>query len=117
MGGDQQDQWMLQFFLNVVVFGMSLQQAIEAPKVSSEHFDGFFAPHNRLNRRLRVEQQIDSATIDQLLKIGHEIDLAPMWTEGYLNAVSREPESGVLEAATDPRGARGDVFPGTALAW
>lgn len=117
MGGDQQDQWMLQFFLNVVVFGMSLQQAIEAPKVSSEHFDGFFAPHNRFNRRLRVEQQIDSATIDQLLKIGHEIDLAPMWTEGYLNAVSREPESGVLEAATDPRGARGDVFPGTALAW
>jgi gamma-glutamyltranspeptidase/glutathione hydrolase len=117
MGGDQQDQWMLQFFLNVVVFGMSLQQAIEAPKVSSEHFNGFFAPHNRFNRRLRVEQHIDSASIDQLLKFGHEIDLAPMWTEGYLNAVSREPENGVLEAATDPRGARGDVFPGTALAW
>ncbi|MGI9291837.1 MAG: gamma-glutamyltransferase family protein [Gammaproteobacteria bacterium] len=117
MGGDQQDQWMLQFFLNVVVFGMTLQQAIDAPKVSSEHFDGFFAPHDRFNRRLRVENQIDSNVIQQLSNRGHEIDLAPMWTEGYLNAVSRDPDTGALEAAVDPRGARGDVFPATALAW
>jgi len=117
MGGDQQDQWQLQFFLNVAVFGMSLQQAIEAAKVSSEHFDGFFAPHIRFPRRLRVEDEIERSVVDALLVRGHEIDLAPMWTEGYMNAVSFDAASGQLEAACDPRGSRGDVFPATALAW
>ena len=46
MGGDQQDQWQLQFLLNRLVFDMPLQEAIEAPKFSSEHFPSFFAPHD-----------------------------------------------------------------------
>src|SRR5439155_1734276 len=45
MGLDQQDQWTLQFFLNVVDFGMSLQEAIEAPKFSSRHFQSSVYPH------------------------------------------------------------------------
>ncbi len=117
MGGDQQDQWQLQFFLNVMQFGMSLQQAIEAPKCSSEHFDGFFAPHTRFPKRLRIESAVGEDTIAELARRGHEIDAAPMWTEGYMNAVSFDPEDGGLEAACDPRGSRGDVFPATALAW
>lgn len=117
MGGDQQDQWQLQFFLNVMQFGMSLQQAIEAPKCSSEHFDGFFAPHTRFPKRLRIESDVDDNVIASLARRGHEIDRAPMWTEGYMNAVSFDPDDGQLEAACDPRGSRGDVFPATALAW
>ena len=46
MGGDLQDQWQLQFFLNRYLFEMPLQQAIEAPKFGSEHFPDFFAPLN-----------------------------------------------------------------------
>src|SRR5207247_4941346 len=45
MGLDQQDQWTLQFFLNVVDFGMPLQEAIEAPKFSSRHFPSSVYPH------------------------------------------------------------------------
>ena len=44
-GGDQQDQWSLQFFLNVVDFGMDLQEALDAPTVQSTHFPGSFYPH------------------------------------------------------------------------
>lgn len=117
MGGDQQDQWMLQLYLNMALFDMPVQQAIEAPKLSSEHFNGFFAPHDRFPQRLRLEDQIDSAVIDGLRRRGHEIDLAPMWTEGYLNAVLWDARTGCLEAAVDPRGAKGEVFPATALAW
>ena len=53
-GGDQQDQWSLQFFLNVVDFGMDLQEALDAPTVQSTHFPGSFYPHGvRARRRAR----------------------------------------------------------------
>ncbi len=54
-GGDQQDQWTLQFFLNVVDFGMDLQAAIEAPKFSTPHFPSTFYPHNNRPGVLRIE--------------------------------------------------------------
>ena len=117
MGGDQQDQWMLQFYLNVALFGMSLQQAIDAPKCSSEHFNGFFSPHDRFAQRLRIEELVDAEVLQDLQQRGHELDIAPMWSEGYLNAVSFNTESGCIEAACDPRGAKGHVFPAAALAW
>ena len=44
MGGDQQDQWMLQFLLNRVVFGKTLAESIEAPKFSSPAFSWIFCP-------------------------------------------------------------------------
>jgi len=117
MGGDQQDQWQLQFFLNRLIFGMPIQAAIEAPKLSSEHFPGFFAPHQRIARRVCMEPRFDQATLDELTRRGHDIEVVPDWTEGYLLAVAREPEHGLLEAGCDPRGAKSDVFPAFALAW
>ena len=43
-GGDSQDQWTLQFFLNHTEFGMNLQQALDAPLVHSGHFPSSFYP-------------------------------------------------------------------------
>jgi gamma-glutamyltranspeptidase / glutathione hydrolase len=117
MGGDQQDQWQLQFFLNRVLFGMSIQQAIEAPKLSSEHFPGFFAPHDRFPNRVRVEPRISQDVIETLSKRGHDVEIAADWTEGYLLAASRDADTGVLEAGCDPRGSKGDVFPAWAKCW
>ena len=117
MGGDQQDQWQLQFFLNRVVFDMPIQKAIEAPKFSSEHFPALFAPHDFFLNRLRIEESVGEAVLDGLSLRGHEIDAAPAWTEGFLCATERNLATGVLEAGSDPRGTKSDVFPAFALAW
>ncbi|WP_191970131.1 gamma-glutamyltransferase family protein [Methylobacterium planeticum] len=117
MGGDQQDQWQLQFFLNRVVFDMPLQAAIEAPKFSSEHFPALFHPHDFYLNRLRIETSIGQDTLDGLTARGHELDLAPAWTEGFLCGTERNPETGVLEAGSDPRGNKSEVFPAFALAY
>jgi gamma-glutamyltranspeptidase/glutathione hydrolase len=116
MGGDQQDQWQLQFLLNRLVFGMSLQEAIEAPKFSSEHFPGFFAPHDFYLNRVRLEPAIGSSVFEELRDHGHELDIAPAWSEGFLCAAERNLETGMLEAGCDPRGTKSEVFPACALA-
>ena len=117
MGGDLQDQWQLQFFLNRYLFEMPLQQAIEAPKFSSEHFPGFFAPHDFIINRVRIEPRVDRAVLNELERRGHDLDIAPDWSEGFLLAAERHIESGVLEAGCDPRGAKSEVFPAAALCW
>ena len=117
MGGDQQDQWQLQFFLNRALFGMTLQQAIEAPKFSSEHFPAQFHPHAHVLNRVRIEPDVGAATLDTLRAAGHLLDVGPSWTEGFLCATERNPETGMLEAGCDPRGVKSDVFPACALAF
>ena len=117
MGGDQQDQWQIQFFLNVTVFGMPLNQAIEAAKFSSEHFPGFFAPHTFYRNRLRVEPKLGEQTILGLRARGHDVDIGPDWSEGYILAARQHGEDGTVEAAYDPRGAKSDIFAAAARCW
>lgn len=116
MGGDQQDQWQIQFLLNRLVFGMSVQAAIEAAKFSSEHFPGFFAPQDSFPARLRVEARIGEATLNGLHALGHDVSIAPDWSEGFVLAAERH-EDGMLEAGCDPRGVKAEVFPAAAAAW
>ena len=114
MGGDQQDQWQLQFFLNIIVFGMSIQAAIEAPKFSTEHFPAFFSPHDYFLGRLRIEPEVGAKTVGELARRGHDIDVAPSWSEGFLCAARRDPMSGAIEVGADPRGNKAEVFPAAA---
>ena len=116
MGGDQQEQWSLQFILYREAFGMSLQHAIEAPKLSTNHFPGFFAPHDHHAKHVRVEPRFGTKAIDELRRRGHEIELAPDWTEGFLSAAELHPD-GRLEAGCDPRGSKSEVFPSFAYCW
>jgi gamma-glutamyltranspeptidase/glutathione hydrolase len=116
MGGDQQDQWTSQFFLNRVVFGMSLQEAIEAPKLTCDHFPGTFHPHAAFPGQVRLEGRIPQETAAELTRRNHCIVWAPDWSAGYICAVARNP-NGVLEAGADPRGKKAYAFPATALAW
>ena len=117
MGGDNQGQWLLQFFLHRAAFGMGLQEAIEAPRLSTEHFPGFFAPHRGLPNRVRIEARFGAKTIDELRRRGHDVDVAPDWTEGFVSAAQIDEASGMLEAGCDPRGAKSECFPAFALAW
>ena len=57
-GGDSQDQWSLQFFLNFVDFGMNLQEAIDAPSFHSLHFPSSFYPRRAEIGKLVVEGRI-----------------------------------------------------------
>ena len=116
MGGDQQDQWQLQFLLNRLVFGMTLQEAIEAPKFSSEHFPGLFAPHDFFLNRVRLESSVGAPVLAELGARGHDVDIAPPWSEGFICAAERNLESGMLEAGCDPRSTKSEVFPACALA-
>lgn len=117
MGGDQQDQWQLQFYLNCVLFGMTPQQAIEAPKFSTDHCPGFFAPHSSEQAHVRVERGVGEDVLADLSSRGHAVDPAPDWTEGFLLCVAVDPRSGVLEAACDPRCTKSEIFTPAAMAW
>jgi gamma-glutamyltranspeptidase/glutathione hydrolase len=117
MGGDNQGQWLLQFFVYRAAFGMTVQDAIEAPRLSTEHFPGFFAPHQGVPNRVRIEARFGAKVIDELRRRGHDIDLAPDWTEGFVSAAQLDEETGLIEAGCDPRGSKSECFPAFAYVW
>jgi gamma-glutamyltranspeptidase/glutathione hydrolase len=106
-GGDQQDQWTLLFFLAHVHFGLSLQQAIDAPMAHSTHFPSSFWPRAAEPGGLVAESRLDPAVVADLRRRGHRITLAGDWTLGRLSAVGRDPETGFLRGAANPRGGAG----------
>jgi gamma-glutamyltranspeptidase/glutathione hydrolase len=104
-GGDVQTQAMLQVLLNVFQHGMELQDAIEAPRVASYSFPSSFAPFEYFPGRLAVEGRIDPAVRADLAGRGHEVKAWPEWTwlAGSVEAVLRDPASGLIAAGADPR--------------
>ena len=117
MGLDQQDQWTLQCFLNVVEFGMPLQAAIEAPKFSSKHFPGSIYPHTAEPGVLRVEGRVPYEVRRSLQAKGHQIVIQPDWIEGYVVGVQVDPERGVVYGGADPRGEASTLLPAYAIGW
>jgi gamma-glutamyltranspeptidase/glutathione hydrolase len=104
-GGDQQDQWIPQMFLRHVHCGMNLQQAIDAPAWHSEHVPGSFWPRTSRPGVLAVEGRMPQATVDELRRRGHLVEVGDDWSEGRLVAASRD---GVRRrAAANPRGMQG----------
>ncbi|HKW06252.1 MAG TPA: gamma-glutamyltransferase [Candidatus Dormibacteraeota bacterium] len=100
-GGDQQDQWTLEFFLAHTVFGLGLQAAIDSPMFHNSHFASSFAPHDAHPGRLHSEPMA-AGVLDGLRARGHEVIEAEPWSLGRTCAVGRE--DGVLGAAANPRG-------------
>jgi gamma-glutamyltranspeptidase / glutathione hydrolase len=117
MGLDQQDQWTLQCFLNVVEFGMPLQEAIEAPKFSSKHFPSSTYPHTTEPGVLRVEGRVPYAVRRALQAKGHQVVIQPEWIEGYVVGVQVDPERGVVHGGADPRGELSTLLPAYAIGW
>jgi gamma-glutamyltranspeptidase / glutathione hydrolase len=104
-GGDQQDQWIPQFFLRHVHAGYNLQEAIDAPAWHTEHFPSSFWPRAARPGVLVVENRVPSATILELRKRGHIVEVGSDWSEGRLVAASREKDR--MKAAANPRGMQG----------
>jgi gamma-glutamyltranspeptidase/glutathione hydrolase len=104
-GGDQQDQWSLAFFLNHVLFGMNLQEAIDAPAFHTDHFPSSFYPRGSVPASLAIEARASATTIAGLRARGHEVNVRPPWSLGRMSAVARS--DGFLRAAANPRGMQG----------
>ena len=105
-GGDTQDQWSLNMFLNHAVLDMDLQEAVDAPNFHTNHFPSSFYPRLSAPGQIEVEDRIGDDVIAELRQRGHEVEMAEPWSLGRLCAVAREPD-GVLKGAANPRGMQG----------
>ncbi|MEO3387954.1 gamma-glutamyltransferase family protein [Mesorhizobium sp. CAU 1741] len=101
-GGDQQEQWQLQFFLRHVHHGLNLQEAIDLPMSHTAHFPNSFYPRDRKPGNLAVEETFGTQTIEALKARGHRVDVEPQWSIGRMVAAARD-EDGILRAAATPR--------------
>ncbi|MFI5316794.1 MAG: gamma-glutamyltransferase family protein [Myxococcota bacterium] len=102
-GGDQQDQWTLQFFLNLVDFrARDLQSAIDAPTVHSHHMPDSFFPRTAQPRVVTAESRIAAEVLAELERRGHLVRRGGPWQHGRVLAVSRDP-AGACESAASPR--------------
>ena len=100
-GGDMQDQWTLQFFLNIVDFGMNLQEAVDAPTFHTQHFPSSFYPRRMYPKRVVVEDRIPDDVREELARRGHEVVVVGPWRNGRVLGV--EIREGVILGAASPR--------------
>jgi gamma-glutamyltranspeptidase/glutathione hydrolase len=106
-GGDNQDQALLQVLLNIIDFGMSPQEAVEAPRFQTEHFYASFANHEFVPGKLNVESRFPKETIEALIALGHKVNVAGAWSNSSAPVVLRiDHANGVLQGAADPRRGR-----------
>ena len=103
-GGDVQVQAMLQVFLNVALFGMSPQEAVEAPRVATRSFPDSFWPHASFPGLVNVEGRIPAAVAEKLTALGHTVHAWPdrEWRAGAVCAIVAG-EDGIKRAGADPR--------------
>lgn len=106
-GGDQQDQWQLLYLLRTIVGGYTPQEAIDAPALHTTSVPGSFWPRTWEPGGAVVEDRLGEDVIAGLEARGHVITRAGDWALGRLSSVARDPRTGVLSAAANPRGAQG----------
>jgi gamma-glutamyltranspeptidase/glutathione hydrolase len=109
-GGDDQAQADLQLVLNLLVFGMNPQQAVEAPRFSTQTLVNSFYPRAYHPGQLNVEPGIPESTRGELRALGHNVSETGACGIGAV-VTRRDPATGVLSAGADPR------RPTYALAW
>jgi gamma-glutamyltranspeptidase/glutathione hydrolase len=85
-GGDSQDQNLLQFFLNVVEFGMTVQQAVEAPNINSYQMRSSFGAHESRPGRMEIASSLPEATRQALRQMGYTLQPVER-SSGPINAI------------------------------
>lgn len=102
-GGDKQDQWTLQFFLNHVIFGMNVQEALDAPTVHTSHFPASFWPHTVRPGEVSLEPRIPEKVRQGLRNLGHKVVVSKPWSHGRCLAIRYDPDTGVMFGGASPR--------------
>jgi len=102
-GGDTQDQNQLQFFLDVVEFGMNVQQATEAPNMNSYQMRSSFDQHKSEPGRMTLSTQIPGEVRAALQKMGYRLDYQRL-TSGPINAIYFDWKHGSLWGGSSNHG-------------
>ncbi|TVQ33740.1 MAG: gamma-glutamyltransferase family protein [Geminicoccaceae bacterium] len=108
-GGDQQDQWSLLLLLRHLHQGLNLQEAIDAPAFHVEHQPSSFWPREARPGVVVLEGRWPEATVAELRRLGHQVEVGGPWSEGRLSACSQTVQGNVrtFRAAANPRGMQG----------
>jgi gamma-glutamyltranspeptidase/glutathione hydrolase len=109
-GGDTQEQNLLQFFLNVVEFGMDVQQAAEAANFTSYQMQTSFGAHTAEPGRLEVMPSVVEDTREQLKRMGYSVEVVER-TYSPITAIIINPLRGSMEGGA---GNTGDDY---GIAW
>ncbi len=102
-GGDDQVMRTLQTFLNLVEFGMNVQQAIEAPRWSTRSFPASPFPHTMYPGEMSVEARVPEQVRQALIAKGHLLKVSDAWSMGCNAAIVVDVKTGLLSAGADPR--------------
>lgn len=105
-GGDAQIQATLQFFLNITVFDMTPQQAVEAARFLIWSFPDSFWPHVYTPGRMELERRFDAETGKELERRGHNVEWLSLYAGRANNVcgIAVDHSSGTLAAGADLRG-------------
>src|SRR6266545_2492295 len=102
-GGDDQIMRTMQTLLNMIEFGMNVQQAIEAPRWTTRSFPASPYPHTMYPGDLSVEARVAEPVRQALIAKGHKLRSSGAWTMGANAAIVVDLKTGVLNAGADPR--------------
>ena len=100
-GADTQPQAQLQFFMNVVEFGMNVQQALEQSYVVSTSFKSSYYPHE-VAGKLQIPGSVAKHVLDELASMGHKLELNNGRGVGSVKAIIINPKTGVLMGGVSP---------------
>ena len=100
-GGETIGQTQFQTVLNVLEFGMSIQEAVAAPRFVLTAEPNFYLPGAEVV--LNVENRIDPAIASALMDMGHNVELAAPYSFGSNQGILRDAGTGTLSAGADPR--------------
>jgi gamma-glutamyltranspeptidase/glutathione hydrolase len=102
-GGDTQDQNLLQFFLNVFEFGMTVQEATEAANFNSYQMRSSFDKHESQPGRLTLNESVPEWVRADLTRRGYKLDYQAR-TSGPINAIYFDREHGTLWGGSSHHG-------------
>jgi gamma-glutamyltranspeptidase / glutathione hydrolase len=106
-GGDNQDQSLIQVLLNIVEFGMNVQEAVEAPRFQTLHLVSSFDDHRFNPGMLNIEDRITKEVRDDLASRGHKVEVQTAFGNPSAPTVIRfYGDTRVIEAGADPRRGR-----------
>jgi len=102
-GGDTQDQNLLQFFLNMVEFGMNVQQAAEAPNITSHQMQSSFGAHEAQPGRIELSRKVPDWVGAELGRMGYTVDTVDR-TYSPITAIWIDQEHGTMQGAASDYG-------------